>query len=152
MTPCTFPSALNKMKKYILRCFAALVLGAASGQAADPFTATTVTTDNLPQVVLSSSESNFFDFFDSILNARGPFQALTGRAYNGNMAFLGVQNAIQFDSNTAGTAVNITLAPIGFNRTFTGASRQAVDDAVEDFFKSDGAQVIADFLREIAKT
>ncbi len=133
---------------------AALVFcaGLARLSAAQPFTATAVTNDSLPPVTLTAGSGNFFDFVSALINTRGPFQSLTNRAYAGNVTFLGVRDAVRFDGNAPGTAVTLALTPTGFTRTFTGASREAVDDQIEQFFKTQGAGVVADFLRAIART
>lgn len=141
------------MKKTILRGLAVLALaGSGSAFAADPFVASAATNDNLPAIALTSSSNNFFDFISSIVNTKGPFQSFTGRSYAGNTTFLGVRDAIRFSGNAPGTAVNITLTPTGFNRTFTGPTKDAVDDQIEKFFKTEGASAIADFLKAVAKT
>ncbi|MBL9210539.1 MAG: hypothetical protein JNL92_08710 [Opitutaceae bacterium] len=139
------------MKISLIRSLAALALSAVNAAAVEPFVVTATTTDNLPPVTLSSASPNFFDFISSIVNTRGAFQTLTNRSYNGTMTFLGVRDAIQVSANAPGTAVNIALAPIGFNRTFTGPSKDAVDDQIERFFKTEGAGTIADFLKAVAE-
>lgn len=136
---------------------AALLLGAsaASSFAAtnrDPFFASASTNDAGPPLTLTASGSSFFDFLDQVSKAQGQFSQFNNRAYSGTMTFLGVPNAIRFTTNTTGTSVNIALQPINFNRTFSGNSKQEVDDQLESFFKTNGAQTIADFLKAIAKS
>jgi hypothetical protein len=144
------------MKNLIHASCAVLFLGAASvcfgANANEPFFAAATTNDALPPISLTASGSNFFDFLDTVTKAQGEFSQFNNRAYSGAMTFLGVQNAIRFTTNTTGTNVNIALAPINFNRTFTGTSKQAVDDQISDFFKKEGADTIARFLKAIAES
>lgn len=113
-----------------------------------PFEATATPTGG-PDIFASGS--NLSDFVSSLINTNGQFQALNGRAYTASSSFLGVPNAIAFNTNSTGTVVTYTLTPIGFSRTFTGVSKQAVDDQISAFFKKDGADTIARFLKAIAE-
>jgi hypothetical protein len=140
------------MKTRLSGFFAALCLSAATAFAAQPFVATATTTDNLPPLTLSLQGSSFFDFLDQVIKSEGAFQPFNGRPFTGNMTFLGFADAIRYTTNANSTNVTITLTPIGFNRTFTGPTEDAVDQQLEDFFKSEGAATIADFLKAIAKT
>lgn len=140
------------MKKVLLTSVALLAMSVTAVRAHQPFEATAVTTDTGPAVTVTAGGPNLFDFLDSLVNAQGDFQAIHNRPFSANMTFLGVGNAITFATNNTGTAATLTLAPIGFTRTFTGANSQAVNDQIEDFFKKDGATTIAAFLKAIAKT
>lgn len=128
----------------------AFSLAAFSAFAAKPFEATAITAGPIP-VTVNASGSSLSDFISSLINTNGPFAALNGRAYTASSSFLGVPNAIAFNTNTTGTSVTYTLTPIGFTRTFTGVSKQAVDDQIDEFFKKEGEDTIARFLQAIAE-
>ncbi|MES2692417.1 MAG: hypothetical protein V4773_03015 [Verrucomicrobiota bacterium] len=145
------------MKKKIVSycsalCLSAVAAFAATAPGGQPFDTTATTTDGGPPVTLQAQGSNFFDFLESLINTQGSFSSLNNRQYTASMTFLGIPNAIRFATNAAGNSVNITLTPTGFNRTFTGVSKADVDDQLENFFKSEGQQTIADFLKAVAKT
>ncbi len=125
-------------------------LTAAFAVARNPFEAVATTTGPAP-ITLSASGSNLSDFVSSLINTNGQFAPLNGRAYTASSTFLGVPNAITFNTNATGTAVTYGLTPIGFSRTFTGTSKQDVDDQIDDFFKKNGADTIARFLKAIAE-
>ncbi len=142
------------MTKLSLRFIAALGLSAAASGvfAQSPFEATATNTDIGVPVSLRVGSSNFLDFVDDLVNSEGAFQPLDGRPFDASMTFLGVANAARFTANSTGTSVTLTLAPIGFTRTFTGADSRAVNDQVEEFFEKDGAATYAAFLKAIART
>lgn len=126
----------------------ALASGAAFAR--KPFEAVAVTAGPSP-VTVTAGGSNLSDFVSSLINTNGQFSALNGRAYTASSTFLGVPNAVTFNTNATGTAVTYGLTPIGFSRTFTGASKQDVDDQIDDFFRKNGADTIARFLKAIAE-
>ncbi len=141
------------MKIANIRFCAVLFLGPAwviAGQL--PFQATATSADALPATTITAASGKYFDFLDTLVNSQGAFQPLNNRPYTAAMTFLGVPNAVRYVSNAAGTSVNVLLTPTGFTRTFTGASKQAVDDQIKQFFKKDGGPVVADFLKAVART
>lgn len=132
-------------------CLAALAWTPSLAPAAQPFVATAQSTDAGPPVTLTAQGASFFDFLSSLVQKEGQFQALNNRAFTGNMTFLGLPSAILYRTNGVGNEITITLAPIGFNRTFRGTTKDDVDNQLEDFFEKDGAKTIADFLKAVAK-
>ncbi len=119
-------------------------------QSKKPFEAVATTTGIVP-ITITASSSQLDEFISNLLNTKGQFAALNGSPYTAKSSFLGVANAITFDTNSTGTAVTLGLAPIGFTKTFTGADKKSVDDQVSDFFEKNGADTIAAFLKAIAK-
>jgi hypothetical protein len=115
-----------------------------------PFEAVATTTGPTP-ITVTGSGSNLQDFVSSLINNTGSFAALNGNAWSGKSTFLGVPNAITFNTNAAGTSVTYGLSPIGFSKTFTGTSKADVDSQVNDFFEKNGSDTIAAFLKAIAK-
>jgi hypothetical protein len=141
------------MKLTFLRKCALLLASIASlGFAAQPFQAVATTTDNLPPLTLSAGGSNFFDFLDAVTRAQGSFASLDNRAYNVNVTFLGVPDAIRFVTNATNNQLTLTLTPTGFTRTFTGANEDVVNDQIDEFFEREGASTVAEFLKAIART
>lgn len=141
---------MNKLSQ--LRLYALGLLTAASVYAGkSPFEATATTTLPANNVTISARGNNLEDFLSSLVNAEGQFSQLDNKPYDANATFLGVADAIRFTSNATGTSVTMTLAPIGFTRTFTGPSSDAVEDQITDFFEKEGADTVAEFLKAIAK-
>lgn len=142
------------MRKQILSICASFALGVSGLQAQpkQPFEAIATTTDAGSPVTVRSGGTNLFDFISAIVGGNGAFQSIDTRAYSAGMTFLGVPDAIRFTRNSTGTAVTMTLAPIGFNRTFTGPNETSVDDQIDAFFESEGGATIAAFLKAIAKS
>src|SRR5258705_13316088 len=123
----------------LLGCFVAFSLAAVSALAdRKPFEAIATTVGPLP-ITLNATGSNLSDFVSSLINTNGQFAPLNGRAYTASTSFLGVPNAIAFNTNATGTSVTYSLTPIGFSRTFTGATKQDVDDQIDAFYKKNGA-------------
>lgn len=125
-----------------------LAVGVFNATAKSPFE---IIATPVNQPAITASGSNLTDFLGALFNAQDQFQQLNNRAYFASLTFLGVPNAITFQTNAPGTAVTMTLRPIGINETFTGGSRQEVDDQIEDYFKKRGVSAISDFLAAIAK-
>ena len=131
-------------------CVLLACLAASVAFARKPFEAIAITTGPAP-ITVNASGSNLNDFVSSLINTNGQFAPLNGRAYTASSTFLGVPNAVTFNTNATGTAVTYGLTPIGFNRTFTGTSKQDVDTQIKDFFQKNGADTIAAFLKAIAE-
>lgn len=142
------------MKNKLLRLVRTSLLGflpaVLLAQSNKPFEAVATTTGAVP-ITITASSSNLEDFLSSLINTKGQFAALNGNPYTARSTFLGVQNAITFNTNSTGTAVTLGLTPIGFTRTFTGATKESVDDQIDDFFQKNGAETLAAFLKAIAK-
>jgi hypothetical protein len=141
------------MKSQLRSLRVALIFGAASAcYAVQPFTGSATTTDSLPPVDITAGGKNFFDFLDSLTKAQGQFQLLDNRPYSASVSFLGVENAMRFITNATGSTITLILTPSGFSRTFTGLTKEDVNNQLDEFFKREGATTIADFLKAIAKT
>lgn len=130
---------------------AALLLGAVSAAHAAPlFEVSAFTTDNRAPITVTAGSSKMLDFLQQIVKSQGQFTQLDTRDYTATFKFLGVANAFTLTENSTGTAVTFDFAPIGVRRTFAGANDDDVYDQIEDFFLSEGADVIARFWKAIA--
>ena len=125
-------------------------LSAALLQAADPFVIVATTTSG-PALTVTASGSSLIDFTNNLINSKGQFQGLNNTAYTATSTFLGVPNAITYVSNAGGTNVTLGLTPIGFSKTFTGATSTDVNNQIKTFYESDGSTIYANFLKAIAK-
>lgn len=132
--------------------FLALLLLAGPLRAARaPFEATATTTNPTNNFSLTATGSSLTDFLSSLINVQGEFERLRNQPYTASLTFLGVPNAITFQTNGPGTAVSMTLDPIGVRETFTGPTRENVDDQIDEYFKKLGVAKVAEFLKAIAK-
>lgn len=131
----------------------ALLAVSAGAQTKQPFEATATTTDTGPNITLSAAGNNLSDFVSSLINTSGQFSLLNNRSYFASSTFLGVKDAITYNTiiGTTGVSVTYALKPINFTKTFTGPNKNDVENQIDDFFKKNGAQTIADFLAAIAK-
>lgn len=130
-----------------------LILAPVAGFATEaPFTGVTVVTDSSGVASITATGNNFQNFTDNITEAGGAFQALTGHPYNANVNFLGVPGAMLYSTNSTGTSVTVTLPPINYTQTFTGASRSAVNSEIDNFYEQNGAGIFASFLKAIAQS
>jgi hypothetical protein len=117
----------------------------AAGVDASPFGLTVNgTTDNI-----STRANSLPDLVDNLINAQGQFRAFDGQAFNANLTYGGVRNAMNFNANAAGTSATLTIPSTGFQRTFTGANRAEVQDQIEDFLLTDGLKAYGQFLQII---
>jgi hypothetical protein len=130
---------------------AAVLAGVHALPAGSPlFEVSAFTTDNRPPITVTAGSSKMLDFLQQLVNNEAQFAQFDLRDYQASFKFLGVANALRIAENATGTAVTIDFTPIGVSRTFTGATEDAVYDQIEDFFLSDGADVIARFWKSIA--
>ncbi len=96
--------------------------------------------------------SSLPDLVEDFLLARGPFSDLENEPqYEAELSYAGVPNAIEMDVGTLGTEVTLRIPSTGFERTFTGATRQEVEDQIEAFIKDEGAREWGRFQHEMAK-
>ena len=135
--------------RLIVTPIALLGLATAVVRADQPFFAT-ATTSGSQVFTVSAGGNNLSDFVSSLVNTKGDFQSLKGFAYTGSIRWLGVANAITVGANTGQTSVTLNFNPIGVNKVFNGSSAQDVDDQIDDYFKKDGLDVMARFLKAIS--
>lgn len=100
--------------------------------------------------VRRASGSNFIDLVDDVLSQDGEFSDLSSTAnYTVGIDYLGILDAFQFDASLMGQSVTLTIPSTGFSRTFTGTSADDIENQVQDFLESDGANQLANFLEEV---
>jgi hypothetical protein len=124
---------------------------AGSLAAADPFSVTVSSHGMHGPDSLTVGSSSFLDLIDDLVNARAEFTVFDGMEYNATLDYLGVGDAMNFFLNGSGTEAFLEIPSLGFSESFFGGSREEVYDQIEDWFKKDGADVYADFLKSIAK-
>jgi hypothetical protein len=139
-----------KTTHYLLALVSFFGLSAALVQATEPFEMVATTTSG-PAITISASGSNLVDFTNNLINTKGQFQALNNTPFHAVSTFLGVPNAITYDSNAGGTNVTLALNPIGFTKTFTGATSSDVNNQIKTFYESNGSTIYANFLKAIAQ-
>lgn len=69
--------------------------------------------------------------------------------------YAGVANAITFSQTPdlgSGTRATFVIPIIDFTRTFVGASRDEVEDQIEEFLKTEGADVYRRFLEAMNRS
>ena len=132
------------MRTKICSLFVAGLMAASSALAANLFEVTG--TDGI--ITKTVSSSNVLDLIQSTIENTSLFPA---GITNADLTFLGVPKAMSYSLNPAGTSATLNIPSISFTRTFTGANRDAVYVAMEDFLKTDGSSVLSRFLKEMAK-
>ncbi len=137
------------MKKILLTVCASAALALFSPvRAASPFDVT-VTSTTVPTV--TQGYSSFPSLLSDVLNANGPFVNFASTNFNAKVTFLGVPNAVQANSNSAGTSVNLQIPITGFSQSFNGPTRSDVETQIKNFFLQNGSSVVGNFLAAIAK-
>lgn len=120
-------------------------LACLDAKAADPFTLTASggSTD------VSANGTNLVDLTSNLINSENQFTALAGQSLNGSLRYGSLSNAVLFTRNASGTSATLTIPSTGFSQTFTAANEDALNDQIEDFFKKNGADEYANFLRSV---
>jgi hypothetical protein len=117
-------------------------------RAGDPFTLTARTTGGTPETV-SASGSSAVDLANDVIKTQSQFQTLQGQAFSASLRYGGLQNAVTYSQNAAGTTGTVSIPSIGLTKTFNAASEGDLRDQIRDYFKANGADDYARFLREI---
>ncbi len=93
--------------------------------------------------------SSLPDLLDDLTKAQGKFQALDGQAYSASLKYGELSNAITLDSNAAGTDVTLRIPTTGLEKRFTGTTREAVQNQIEDFLLKNGSAAYAAFVQKV---
>src|SRR5688500_18296324 len=124
-----------------------LTLIATHAVAAEPFS---LTASGGGQTITATGD-NVVDLAGNLMDAEEQFLALDNEDVTGSLRYGGLNNAVLFTRNAAGTNATLTIPSTGFSRTFTAANEDELEDEIRDFFEQDGADAYADFLAEINK-
>ncbi len=101
---------------------------------------------------INATGNSLPDLVDDLINAKGKFQSIDGQSYNASLNYGGLTNALTLDSNAAGTDVTLRIPRTGFVKQFTGSSRDAVQEQIEDFLLKQGSSAYADFVKLVNET
>src|SRR5688500_18219613 len=124
-----------------------LTLIATHAVAAEPFS---LTASGGGQTITATGD-NVVDLAGNLMDAEEQFLALDNEDVTGSLRYGGLNNAVLFTRNAAGTNATLTIPSTGFSRTFTAANEDELEDEIRDFFEQEGADAYADFLAEINK-
>src|SRR2546428_8353950 len=133
--------------KLAFAAIAVTCLLAAAARADEPFTLTASGGGNS----VTASGHNVIDLAGNLIEMKDQFASLSGNSINGNLRYGGLNNAVQFSENGAGTSATITIPSTGFSKTFNAANEGDLRNQIEDFFKKNGASVYAKFLAQVNK-
>ncbi|HEV2295185.1 MAG TPA: hypothetical protein VGR35_15125 [Tepidisphaeraceae bacterium] len=99
----------------------------------------------------SASGHNAVDLVSNLIESEAEFTPLFSTAITGSLRYGEMEDAVLFTRNGSGTSATLTIPSTGFTRTFNAANEDELEEQIEDFFKEDGADAYADFLREVAR-
>lgn len=125
--------------------------GAASiipaAKAEDPFT---LTAQGGP-LTASAGGDNLIDLASDLIQSDAEFAPLFSSSITGALRYGELENAVLFSRNAQGTSATLSIPSTGFTRTFNAANEDELEDQIEDFFRKDGADAYAEFLRELGR-
>jgi hypothetical protein len=124
---------------------AVVAVAVSPARADDPFSLTATGGGT----TITASSNNVIDLATDLIKTQDEFAALSGRSSTATLRYGGLDNAVLVTRNAAGTSATITIPSTGFTRTFTASNEDALKDQIEDFFKDQGANEYAKFLRSI---
>src|SRR3954447_23779708 len=133
-----------------LSLLAALLLPAVARAQQDPFSLSAQSTSGPPAQVTVSG-STVVGLVEDVIKSKNQFVPLQGQSVNASLTYGGVNNAIQFQRNAAGTSATLTIPSTGFTRTFTGATSGEVNTQIRDFLIKSGAHEFAQFRRTLSE-
>lgn len=97
---------------------------------------------------IAGDGNQVIDLIDDFVTATGSFGALPiALGYSGELDYLGIPDAIEFDIAPLGRSATIRIPLIGVEETFTGANADEVAQEIENWIQSTGAESWADFMR-----
>ena len=99
----------------------------------------------------SASGDNTVDLISDLIQSEAEFTPLANSPISAALRYGEESDAVLFTRNGNGTSATLTIPSTGFTRTFNASNEDELEDQIEDFFKEDGADAYADFLREMAK-
>lgn len=105
----------------------------------DPLNTAFVTAESVP------------DLISAFIQHEGQFSGLSGLKSQASLNYLGVDDALTIVYDSSSHTATVTSSVTGLNRTFVGTSTQDLDDQLEAFVKSEGANEWAAILKEINK-
>ena len=100
---------------------------------------------------VTGTGSDVVDLAGDVIDSEGQFAPLAGSSFSGSLRYGGLDNAVLFTRNAAGTSATITIPSTGFSKTFTADNEDELEDQIRDFFEENGADAYANFLAEINK-
>lgn len=101
---------------------------------------------------MTVGSSSFPDLLNDAINAEAEFAVLDNRDSIYLLDYAGVENAMRFTINAAGTQADFEIPIIEFRRVFIAADREELDQQIEDFLKDEGADVYQRFLEAINRS
>ena len=140
-----------------LPCLAAALLAASidTAGAGDLFTLSGNTIDGGPVVGFNQGSSKLPSFVQDLVTGSGQFSGLANRGLQAGLRYADVPNALNFNIQQVGTLWTARLVspfdPGIINRTFTAATRDQLDDAIQAYLKKDGSADLAKFLAAMGK-
>ncbi len=126
----------------VVACVLALAILPVSPAGADDLFSVEVSSSSN---TVSASGSSLIDLARDISGQNDAFSVFSGQSFTGSLNYAGLNDAILFSSNSDNSQVTLEIPSIGFSRTFDAADGD-IENQVEDFLKSDGAGVLADFI------
>ncbi len=118
----------------------------------------TATAEDLFQITATSSTAtkvvsgdNLIDLVENIVKAQDEFSDFQNTGFTADLKYAGVEKAIIFDISSTGTFAKLTIPSTGLEKTFTGSSRDDVENQMEDYFKESGVEEISKFQKAMAK-
>ena len=114
----------------------------------EPFSLGVQTTTGTPQAINVSGNS-LRDLAEDLVRTRNRFAAVSGQAFDASVRYGGLNNAATYTQNAEGTSATLRFPTTGFTRTFTAANQDDLEDQIEEFVRTEGADEYFRFLRTI---
>jgi hypothetical protein len=121
---------------------------APTSRAGDPFTLTARTTGGTPQTITASG-SSAPDLANDVVQTQSKFQVLQGQPFTASLRYGGLQNAVTYSQDAAGTTGTVRIPSIGLTKTFNTSSESGLRDQIRDYFTANGADDYARFIRQV---
>src|SRR3954471_3460155 len=100
-------------------CALLITLTAMNVHAADPFSLTASGSSS----TITANGNNLVDLAGNLIDSKDQFATLNNQNVSGALRYGGLNNAVLFSRNAAGTSATLTIPSTGFSRTFTAATQ-----------------------------
>jgi hypothetical protein len=137
-----------RLSRVVIYVVPALMVLVSIARADAPFVLSAQSTSGTPQSVTASG-SSVVNLVRDVIKDQGAFSGFSNESSTATLRYGGVNNAIDFSKNAAGTSATVAIPAIHFQKTFTGNSSHDVERQIEDFARKNGASIYGDFLKSI---
>jgi hypothetical protein len=99
---------------------------------------------------ITQSASSLPELVEELINNQGAFTPLIGNNFTGSLTYYGLPGAVAI-AVQGETQLTVTSPLTGLNRTFTGTSRDDLEEQLEDWLLQEGDEEVGKLMQAVAE-